>query len=199
MRFAEVRPILFGRWAKSTVQIIVGLDAWLVSPDLLGMPGVTGVNVAHPIGTVSMVKPHRRLRWGHRSPRKPRPLRGQWRPSSVALAGMDVLLFGYISAKQKQYAVLMDELTDVVTTLGARVVGRLVQRRGVSDGGVKTMDRPYSSRTLVSAGKVREIASVRAETDADVVVFLNPLTGHQQDVLTETFNCPVISSAELRA
>ncbi|MFF3444252.1 hypothetical protein [Streptosporangium sp. NPDC002721] len=115
------------------------------------------------------------------------------------MTGANVLLVGYFSAKQKQYAVLMDELAEVVTALGARVVGSFVQRRGVSDGGVKTMGRPYSSRTLVSAGKVREIASARAETDADAVVFLNPLTGHQQDVLTETFNCPVISSAELRA
>ncbi|GGK69988.1 hypothetical protein Ppa06_36740 [Planomonospora parontospora subsp. parontospora] len=115
----------------------------------------------------------------------------------MSLEGKDVLLVGYFSAKQKRHAVLMNELADSVTSLGARVVERFVQRRGVSAGGVKAMGRPYSSRTLVSAGKVREIASAREETGAEVVIFLNPLTDHQRDALAEVFGCMVISSTDL--
>ncbi|GAA2368867.1 HflX-like GTP-binding protein [Nonomuraea africana] len=119
--------------------------------------------------------------------------------SPEGLAGADVLVVGYFSAKEKQHAALMAALADSVTALGAHVVGRFVQRRGVSDGGVKAMDRPYSSRTLVSGGKVREIALAREETDADVVIFRNPLTAHQRDVLTELLGCPVISATDLWA
>ncbi|GAT66180.1 GTPase [Planomonospora sphaerica] len=117
----------------------------------------------------------------------------------MVLAGKDALLVGYFSAKQKRYTVLMDELAAAVETLGARVVGRFVQRRGVSDGGVRTMDRPYSSRTLVSGGKVREITSACERTGAEAVVFLNPLTDHQREVLSETFGCSVISAVDLPA
>ncbi len=116
----------------------------------------------------------------------------------MVLAGKDALLVGYFSAKQKRYAVLMDELAAAVGNLGARVVGRFVQRRGVSDGGVRTMDRPYSSRTLVSGGKAREIASACEMTGVEAVVFLNPLTDHQREVLSETFGCPVISAVDLQ-
>ncbi|MEV4248472.1 hypothetical protein AB0J63_34295 [Streptosporangium canum] len=144
------------------------------------------------------MKPHRRLRRGRRPVRDTRPLKGRRHPPPVGLAGVEVLVVGYFSARQQRYAALMDELADTVTALGARVVGRSVQRRGVSDGGVKAMDRPYSSRTLVSAGKAREIACARAETGAGAVVFLNPLTDHQRNVLAEILGCPVLSAADLR-
>ncbi|MFF5208722.1 hypothetical protein [Streptosporangium sp. NPDC000396] len=145
------------------------------------------------------MKSHRRLRRGRRPLRGTRPSKGRQYPLPAVSAGMDVLLVGYFSAKQKEYAALMDEFADAVTALGARVVGRFVQRRGVSDGGVRAMDRPYSSRTLVSTGKVREIALAREDTNAGAVVFLNPLTDHQRDVLAENLGCPVISSVDLGA
>ncbi|MER5418937.1 hypothetical protein [Streptosporangium roseum] len=145
------------------------------------------------------MKSHRRLRRGRRPARNTRPPKERSHPSPAGLTGRDVLVVGYFSARQKRYAALMDELADAVTALGARVVGRSVQRRGVSDGGVKAMDRPYSSRTLVSAGKAREIARARAESGAGAVVFLNPLTDHQRNVLAEILGCPVLSSIDLRA
>lgn len=117
----------------------------------------------------------------------------------MTLSGGDVLLVGFFSARQRRHAILMAELAGAVTALGARGVGCVVQRRGVSDGGVKAMDRSYSSRTLVSAGKAREIARAREESGADAVVFLPPLTDHQRDVLAELVGCPVISSTDLRA
>jgi 50S ribosomal subunit-associated GTPase HflX len=111
-----------------------------------------------------------------------------------ALAGADVLMVGYFSAKQKDYALLMDQGAENLTALGARVVGRFVQRRGVSDGGVRKMTLPYSSRTLVSTGKAREIAAACQEMRVDAVVFLNALTEHQRRVLSEMFGCPAVSA-----
>lgn len=127
------------------------------------------------------------------TPARPRP-KGQ----VPALAGADVLLVGYFSAKQKDYALLMDQGADALTALGARVVGRSVQRRGVSDGGVRKMTLPYSSRTLVSAGKAREIAVVCQEIGVDAVIFLNALTENQSQVLSETFGCPAVSLMAFR-
>lgn len=61
------------------------------------------------------------------------------------------------------------------------------------------MGRPYSSRTVMSTGKVREVAAVRVETDAKAVVFANELTARQRVVLAELFGCPVFSQDDLRA
>jgi 50S ribosomal subunit-associated GTPase HflX len=115
------------------------------------------------------------------------------------LAGGDVLVVGYFSARQKDYSQAMDEVVGLAVDHGACVVARFVQRRGVSDGGVAKMSQPYSSRTLLSAGKVREIAVAREEMSAVAVVFVNPLTGHQRAALEEILGCPVFSSVELRA
>ena len=100
----------------------------------------------------------------------------------------------------------MSILVGEVEQLGGRVVEQFVQRRGVSGnkkgdapGGKANMDRPYSSRTLMSAGKVREMAAVRVETDAMAVVFANELTNRQRAVLAESLGCPVFSHGDLRA
>lgn len=100
---------------------------------------------------------------------------------------------GYFSARQKDFAVRMDAAATGLSAHGARVVGRVVQRRGVSDGGARKMALPYSSRTLLSSGKTREVAALREETGADAVLFLNALTEHQGRVLTEAFGCPAVS------
>ncbi|MEV0313657.1 hypothetical protein [Nonomuraea fuscirosea] len=99
----------------------------------------------------------------------------------------------------------MDALAGEVAALGGRVVGCFVQRRGISGGkkgrapgGRDNMDRPYSSRTLMSTGKVREIAQERAGADALAVVFFNPLTGRQRNVLSQLLGCPVFSRADLQ-
>jgi 50S ribosomal subunit-associated GTPase HflX len=115
------------------------------------------------------------------------------------LAGGDVLVVGYFSAKQKDYSLVMEEVAGLAADHGACVVGRFVQRRGVSDGGVARMSHPFSSRTLFRAGKIREIAVAREETGAVGVVFVNALTEHQRAALEEIFGCPVFCSAELRA
>lgn len=107
------------------------------------------------------------------------------------------MLVGYFSAKVKDFDELMDSAAAELTARGARVVGRFVQRRGVSAGGAKKMDLPFSSRTLLSPGKVREVAAACKEADADLAVFVASLTEHQQRVLTEVLGCPAKSLAEV--
>ncbi|MFD9204171.1 hypothetical protein ACFWDP_38655, partial [Streptomyces anthocyanicus] len=100
---------------------------------------------------------------------------------------------GYFSGKQKDFAALMDVAAQQLTERGARVVGRIVQRRGVSAGGVGKMGLPYSSRTLLSYGKVREAAALCEGTGADAAVFLPPLTERQRRVLPGLLGCPTVS------
>jgi GTP-binding GTPase N-terminal len=120
------------------------------------------------------------------------------------VAQTDVLIAGLFSAKRKDHDQLMDALAAEVTSRGGRVVGRFVQRRGISGGkkgnapgGGANMDRPYSARTLMSTGKVEEIAEARATTGAGAVVFFNELTGRQRTALTEIFGCPTLSRGDL--
>ena len=109
------------------------------------------------------------------------------------------MLVGYFSAKLKDFAVRMDAAAVDLTARGARVVGRVVQRRGVSDGGARKMTLPYSSRTVLSSVKAREVAALREESGADAVIFLNALTEHRRRVLTEAFGCPATSLAKALA
>ncbi|MFJ4871955.1 hypothetical protein [Streptomyces sp. NPDC088757] len=116
-------------------------------------------------------------------------------PSFVA-PGADVVLVGYFSAGQRDFAALMDAAAAELAARGARIAARAVQRRGVSHGGARKTTLPFSSRTLLSGGKVREVAEARERTGADAVVFLNALTEHQRRSLTGLFGCPVVSLAE---
>ncbi len=109
------------------------------------------------------------------------------------------MLVGYFSAKEKDFAELMASATEELAARGARVVEQFVQRRGVSDGGVKKMTRPYSSRTLVTYGKVREIADACERTDADVVIFVAPLTERQRRVLTVKLGRRAVSFSDVLA
>lgn len=109
------------------------------------------------------------------------------------ISGADVVLAGFFSAKQKDYAEQMDDAAGRIGRLGGRVVARLAQRRGVSDGGVAAMSRPYSRKTIVSGGKAREIAMACDQYAATAVVFLNPLSPQQQHAMSELFGRPVAS------
>ncbi|KOX19996.1 hypothetical protein ADL06_28080 [Streptomyces sp. NRRL F-6491] len=93
----------------------------------------------------------------------------------------------------------MDAAAADLTARGARVVARAVQRRGVSRGGAAKTALPLSPRTLLSGGKVREVAEVRERTGASAVVFLNPLTERQRYALAERFGCPAVGLAEVLA
>ncbi len=81
----------------------------------------------------------------------------------------------------------------------ARVVAQIVQRRGVSDGGVRKMSLPCSSRTLLSRGKVREVAQACDQANADAVIFVASLTEHQRRTLTDMLGRPAVSLSDILA
>lgn len=110
----------------------------------------------------------------------------------VRVTNADVVLVGLFSAKEKNVVALMDAAAAELAGRGARVVGRIVQRRGVSDGGARKMTLPYSSRTLLSSGKVLEVAACCDEVEADLVVFAGPVTERQRKVLTGIFGRPAV-------
>ncbi|MFJ8827039.1 hypothetical protein ACIREE_35380 [Streptomyces sp. NPDC102467] len=119
--------------------------------------------------------------------------------SQLTTTGADVVLVGYFSAKQKDFEALMTSAAAELAARGARVVEQIVQRRGVSDGGVQKMGLPYSSRTLLSYGKVREVAQACNQANADAVIFVASLTERQQRVLTAMFGCPAVSLPDVLA
>ncbi|MGW5851248.1 HflX-like GTP-binding protein [Streptomyces sp. NPDC055254] len=127
--------------------------------------------------------------------RKP-PERARRQSSQLTPAGADVVLVGYFSAKQKDFESLMTSAAQELASRGARVVVQIVQRRGVSDGGVQKMSLPYSSRTLLSYGKVREVAQACDQANADAVIFVTSLTERQQRVLTAMLGRPAIGLSE---
>jgi 50S ribosomal subunit-associated GTPase HflX len=129
----------------------------------------------------------------------------QYRDLGDPLDGADVVLIGLFSAKEKHYEVRLDDLAALVEARGSRVVGRYVQRRGASDrwkerpGGAARMSRPFSRRTLLTHGKIREIAAACRNADIDAAVFVNTLTHVQKTVLADILGCLVFSGDDLAA
>jgi 50S ribosomal subunit-associated GTPase HflX len=129
----------------------------------------------------------------------------QYRDVADPLDGADVALVGLFSAKEKQYVARLDELAALAEARGSRVVGRYVQRRGASDrwkerpGGAARMSRPFSRRTLLTQGKIREIAEACRKADVDVAIFANTLTPLQRTVLADILGCLVFSGDDLTA
>ncbi|MFE1872710.1 hypothetical protein ACFW9N_17645 [Streptomyces sp. NPDC059496] len=111
--------------------------------------------------------------------------------------GADVVLVGYFSAKQKDFETLMASAATELAAHGARVVAQMVQRRGVSDGGVRKMGLPFSSRTLLTYGKVREVALACEQANADAVIFVASLTERQQRTLTDMLGRPAVSLPDI--
>jgi 50S ribosomal subunit-associated GTPase HflX len=115
----------------------------------------------------------------------------------IPAAGADVVLVGYFSAKQQDFATVMGSAVTALAARGARVVAQIVQRRGVSDGGARKMGLPYSSRTLLTYGKVREVALACARADADAAIFVASLTERRQRTLTDMLGRPAVSLADI--
>ncbi|WP_328489881.1 HflX-like GTP-binding protein [Streptomyces zaomyceticus] len=115
----------------------------------------------------------------------------------IPAAGADVVLVGYFSAGQKDFESLMESAATELAAHGARVAAQFVQRRGVSDGGARKMGLPYSSRTLLTYGKVREVALACERVDADAVIFAASLTERQRRTLTSMLGCPAESLSDL--
>ncbi|QNS08474.1 hypothetical protein IAG42_01805 [Streptomyces xanthii] len=109
-----------------------------------------------------------------------------------------MILVGHFSARHKDHTARMDAAEAELTAAGARVVGRIVQRRGVSAGGAAKMDQPHSARTVLSSGKAQEAAALCARTGADAAVFVTPVTDRQRALLAELFGCPVLGPLSAR-
>ncbi|HEX8868351.1 MAG TPA: hypothetical protein VF821_22015 [Lentzea sp.] len=107
-----------------------------------------------------------------------------------------VVLMGLFSAKQKDFAEVMAAAAGELAARGTHVAEQVVQRRGVSHGGARLMSVPLSRRTLLSSGKVREVAQACQRTGADAVVIVSPSTEHQRRSLTAIFGRPALSLAD---
>ncbi|MGW5867092.1 hypothetical protein ACWFRJ_33570 [Streptomyces sp. NPDC055239] len=185
-----------------------GAEPWLQGQKFafnLGRPHSGMITLVVPVGETyidsgsspsSLKAMHQDRRRDRRTARHVGPLPARHQAPAM-VEGADVVLVGYFSGKQKDFAVLMDTAAQQATEHGVRVVGRIVQRRGVSDGGARKMPLPYSSRTLLSYGKVREVAALCEQTNADAALFLSTLTERQRRVLTEMLGCPAVSLADV--
>ncbi len=107
------------------------------------------------------------------------------------------VLVGLFSVKERDHEARLDGLEARLGALGVRVRVRFVQRRGVSDGGVRLLNSPLSRRFVIGAGKLREVAAACEAHDADAVVFANELTGYQRRWLAARLGRPVLASADL--
>ncbi|MBM7086903.1 hypothetical protein [Micromonospora humidisoli] len=108
-----------------------------------------------------------------------------------------MMLVGLFSAKDRRVDAKLDLLAASVEARGGRVVGRQIQRRGVSRGGASRMTSPFSRRTLLSSGKAHEVADACRSAAVAMAVFVNPLTEHQRTVLSDLLGCPVASGDDL--
>nr|WP_286159653.1 hypothetical protein [Actinospica acidiphila] len=136
---------------------------------------------------------HQRRRRDRRPSRREASAPGPGPSFRLPASGADVVLVGFFSAKRKDFETVMADAAARLAAHGGRAVVRIVQRRGVSGGGARKMSLPYSSRTLLSQGKARQVADVADLVDADTVVFTNPLTQHQRRTLTALFGRPAVS------
>ncbi|WP_203858494.1 hypothetical protein [Plantactinospora mayteni] len=107
------------------------------------------------------------------------------------------LLVGLFSAKVRDHQDQFDALEARLGVLGVRVCGRFVQRRGVSDGGVRLLTAPLSRRFLIRAGKLAQVAEACETDDVDAVVFVNDLTGYQRGCLSVRLGRPVLTRVDV--
>lgn len=108
------------------------------------------------------------------------------------IRGKTCIVVALVSAKDKAALEQIGEIEAELGCSGAKLGGRIVQRRGVSRGGVAKLNRPLSPATVISAGKVQELASLVRESGADFVVFLNELTASQVERVEEITGCRVL-------
>lgn len=59
------------------------------------------------------------------------------------------------------------------------------------------MSQPFSRRTLLTHGKIQEIAQICRTADIDAAVFTNALTPVQRTTLAKILNCLTLSVEDL--
>lgn len=100
---------------------------------------------------------------------------------SEATVLVEVILDGRASTEEP-----LQELTGLAESAGARVVGRLMQRRAAPD-----------VATYLGKGKVDELRDLCQQTKADVVIFDNDLSPAQTRNLEQATKCKVLDRTEL--
>jgi GTP-binding protein HflX len=96
------------------------------------------------------------------------------------------VLVGHMSRDGSRIGRSLDELELLADTAGARVVGRMVQRRGTIHPG-----------HFIGKGKLDELVGVAAEHDADMVIFNDDLSPPQVRNLEKAVKVKVVDRSEL--
>ena len=96
------------------------------------------------------------------------------------------ILVGVVLAKQRVQGDPLEELAGLAETAGAHVVGQLVQRRISPD-----------RKTYLGKGKLEELQSLIADTDADVILFDNDLSPAQTRNLEQMTEVKVLDRTEV--
>jgi 50S ribosomal subunit-associated GTPase HflX len=111
-----------------------------------------------------------------------------------------VIIAGLISYKAAISESSFYELENYIENKGGKVVGKLLQRRGVSRskmaGGAKKLNQPLDSSTFIGKGKADELKEICNKTKSDTVVFINKLKKTQIEKLSLLTDCEVISLPE---
>ncbi len=111
--------------------------------------------------------------------------------------GTRVVLAAVVPAHGDENAPLLASVVAQIEQMGGQIVGRVIQRHGVSrgknPGGASAMKRaaPLNLRTVLGTGKADELAELVRETRAELVVFCNPLTPTQRRALEELIGVEV--------
>lgn len=112
------------------------------------------------------------------------------------LNGKRIIMAGVVSSEMKNPEQAFGEWKEQVKTSGGIIVGTVFQRRGVSrsnkPGGSKNKDLPLDAATYIGKGKVMELKEKCDETNAVLVLFLNPLKVSQIRKLEEITCRPVL-------
>jgi len=113
--------------------------------------------------------------------------------------GKKCIIAGLFSAKEENIENFFSEAVKIILENGGEVVGRVIQRRGVSrankPGGSKSMDSPMSAATFMGRGKADELKDLVNAEGAELVVFLNKLSGTQKRNLSELIRCNIVDNA----
>ena len=95
-----------------------------------------------------------------------------------------MIIAALVPAKGDENQPLIEAVIKAVEQVGGTIVGRLIQRRGVSrakrPGGAHQRGAPLHHATLIGTGKVAELAALAHSAQADIVLFCNALSDVQQ-------------------
>jgi hypothetical protein len=111
-----------------------------------------------------------------------------------------VVVAALVPAADDEDRTLVAVVEGAVRDAGATLVGTVIQRRGVSRspkrGGVRAMCArvPLRAATLFGKGKVEELAELVKSAQADMVVYVNRLSGTQKRNLERATGAVVVSS-----